>query len=522
MSYLVLARKYRPRSFASLVGQEHTVRILTNALNNTRLHHAYLFTGSHGIGKTTIARILAKCLNCEAKITATPCGNCVSCRAIDGGYAVDLIEIDAASNTKVEDTRQLLNNVQYAPTQDRFKIYLIDEVHMLSGHSFNALLKTLEEPPAHVKFILATTDPQKLPVTVLSRCLQFHLKNMSPELIAAQLQAVCTQENVVAEPLALVYLAENAGGSMRDALSLLDQAIAYADGQLTATDVQTMLGTVQSSALFDLLRALAQQDGMGLMQGVADLINQGADCEQILSDLLSLLHRITLAQLVPAIVNQNSAELANLLVAAQSFSKEHLQLLYQIALIGRRDIQFAASPRSGLEMILLRMLSFAPEISTLDIISKPSTPIALPEPIKPQPVPAAIPAQASLNWQELIQQLNLNGLMLATARHCELQSISDDIVSLQIDPSHTALINDKQQHRLQELLTAYFGKPMQLKIAVLSTLNSPVEQQQRLNQTNRDSTLVELENDPNVKKIMSKFSAKMDPDSIKPPASYNN
>ncbi|GHB29419.1 DNA polymerase III subunit gamma/tau [Salinicola rhizosphaerae] len=361
MSYQVLARKWRPRNFHELVGQEHVSRALVNALDQGRLHHAYLFTGTRGVGKTTLARILAKCLNCEQGVTSTPCGQCETCQAIDNGRFVDLIEVDAASRTKVEDTRELLDNVQYAPTQGRFKVYLIDEVHMLSTHSFNALLKTLEEPPPHVKFLLATTDPQKLPVTVLSRCLQFTLKNMAPERVVEHLTHVLEAEQVAFDPQALWLLGKAADGSMRDAMSLTDQAIAFGQGEIRREDVAAMLGTLDHAHLIALAEALAAVDAERLLAEVASLAEQGPDFAGILDELSGLMHRLAIAQMVPNALDNGHGDRDELLALASRFTPEDVQLYYQIALQGRGDIDSAPDTRTALEMTLLRMLAFRPQ-----------------------------------------------------------------------------------------------------------------------------------------------------------------
>lgn len=361
MSYQVLARKWRPRNFREMVGQEHVLKALINALDNNRLHHAYLFTGTRGVGKTTIARILAKCLNCERGISAVPCGECPACQDIAGGRFVDLIEVDAASRTRVEDTRELLDNVQYAPTRGRFKIYLIDEVHMLSGHSFNALLKTLEEPPEHVKFLLATTDPQKLPVTILSRCLQFNLKNMNPERIVQHLKTVLEAEQIPHEEAALWLLARSADGSMRDALSLTDQAIGFGSGSVTDADVNAMLGTIDHRLIADLVRHLIAGSGAGVLSAIADFASQSPDYDTALADLIMLLHRIAIAQAVPQALDNTLGDREQILAFAKALPAEDVQLFYQTALLGRRDLHLAPDPRSGFEMILLRMLAFRPQ-----------------------------------------------------------------------------------------------------------------------------------------------------------------
>ena len=360
MKYQVLARKYRPKTFTSMMGQEHVLKALSNALESKRLHHAYLFTGTRGVGKTTVARVLAKALNCEQGISASPCGECAACQEIDQGRFIDLIEVDAASRTKVEDTRELLDNVQYAPTRGRFKIYLIDEVHMLSGHSFNALLKTLEEPPPHVKFLLATTDPQKLPVTILSRCLQFNLKSLSIEQIEQQLDLILNAENIPFEDNVLKPLAIAADGSMRDALSLLDQAIAYSDGKPNLADIEAMLGSVQKERIFEILTALANENGQTLIELSRLLTTQGIDVNTILADLISTMQRIALCQMVPDAIDDSLGDKAAVEQIAQLISCEDIQLYYQIALNGRKDLPYSPQPQGGFEMILLRMLAFKP------------------------------------------------------------------------------------------------------------------------------------------------------------------
>ncbi|MEC9483528.1 MAG: DNA polymerase III subunit gamma/tau [Halomonas sp.] len=361
MSYQVLARKWRPRTFHELVGQDHVRRALVNALDQGRLHHAYLFTGTRGVGKTTLARILAKCLNCETGVTSSPCGQCGTCREIDEGRFVDLIEVDAASRTKVEDTRELLDNVQYAPTHGRYKVYLIDEVHMLSTHSFNALLKTLEEPPPHVKFLLATTDPQKLPVTVLSRCLQFTLKNMPPERIVEHLAHVLGAEGVSFEESALWLLGKAADGSMRDAMSLTDQAIAFGQGSVAHADVAAMLGTLDHRHLMALVEALADVDASRVLAEIASLAEQGPDFAGVLDDLTGVFHRLAIAQMVPQALDNGHGDRDELLALASRFTAEDVQLYYQIGLQGRADMGSAPDTRTALEMTLLRMLAFRPQ-----------------------------------------------------------------------------------------------------------------------------------------------------------------
>ncbi len=362
MSYLVLARKWRPRTFDQLVGQDHVRRALTNALDSGRIHHAFLFTGTRGVGKTTIARIFAKSLNCETGISSTPCGKCAACVDIDAGRFVDLLEVDAASRTKVDDTRELLDNVQYSPARGRYKVYLIDEVHMLSTHSFNALLKTLEEPPPHVKFLLATTDPQKLPVTVLSRCLQFHLRRLPLPLIYDRLAQISTAEQVEFEPAALRAIARGAEGSMRDALSLLDQVLAFGGGRAMEAEVRTLLGTLDRKHVQGILTALAEKDGAALMQQAAHLDERAPDYHQALGELSGAIQRMALLQALPDLPPGDDEDEDKLLAElAARFTAEDLQLLYQIAINSRRDLDYAPDARAGFEMALLRMLAFRPQ-----------------------------------------------------------------------------------------------------------------------------------------------------------------
>lgn len=403
MSYQVLARKWRPQAFADVVGQEHVLTALANGLSLGRIHHAYLFSGTRGVGKTTIARLLAKGLNCETGITATPCGQCDNCREIEQGRFVDLIEIDAASRTKVEDTRDLLDNVQYAPARGRFKVYLIDEVHMLSRHSFNALLKTLEEPPSHVKFLLATTDPQKLPVTILSRCLQFHLKALDVDQIRQQLDNVLEQEQIAREPRALQLLARAADGSMRDALSLTDQAIAMGEGSVTSATVGAMLGTLDDEQPLGLLEAVVDGNGEQVMALLAQAASRGVDWEALLVEMLRLLHRIAMVQLLPASLNDDEESNAlRLRELARVVPPADLQLYYQTLLMGRKDLPLAPDRRMGIEMALLRALAFHPKAAVAEPIARPTlTAQSAPVPVQnvpPSPTesaPAARPQMAA-------------------------------------------------------------------------------------------------------------------------------
>lgn len=372
MSYLALARKWRPKNFSEVIGQAHVVSALTNALNNQQVHHAFLFTGTRGVGKTTLARIFAKALNCEKGVSADPCGECIACQGVDNGNFIDLIEVDAASRTKVDDTRELLNNVQYTPTQGRFKVYLIDEVHMLSTHSFNALLKTLEEPPAHVKFLLATTNPQKLPTTILSRCIQFNLKSVDIGHLSNQLEKILDAEEIKYEPSALLILSRSANGSVRDALSLLDQAIAFSNGDVSSDQVRTMLGMIDDQFVQALLAQIIQGDGVGLLKTISQMAERSADYGSALDELLTFIHNITLYQISPQAVEWKGIDTSSLSDLSERVDGEALQLFHQIGLVGKRDFEFATDPRSGFEMVLLRMLAFQPHGSGSKIAVKPN------------------------------------------------------------------------------------------------------------------------------------------------------
>ncbi|WP_415896577.1 DNA polymerase III subunit gamma/tau [Neptuniibacter sp. QD72_48] len=428
MSYQVLARKWRPAKFQEMVGQEHVLKALVNALDDDRLHHAYLFTGTRGVGKTSIARLFAKSLNCEQGVSSTPCGQCSACKEIAEGRFVDLIEVDAASRTKVEDTRELMENVQYAPTHGRYKVYLIDEVHMLSTHSFNALLKTLEEPPPHVKFLLATTDPQKLPITILSRCLQFNLKNLIPERIVNHLRTVLTAEQIQFEEPALWLLARSADGSMRDAMSLTDQAIAFGAGQIGEADVRAMLGTIDQRLVYQMLFCLAASDAKGLMAAVTDLAQFSPDYNTVLGDLIGVLHRIAMAQTIPDAVDNSMGDKDQIIELASKLTAEDVQLYYQVALMGRKDLPFVPDPREGLEMVLLRMLAFRPagaqprqvevasslpqqvsQTTTASVTAEVPPPVAesiQPAPVAQTPVAQTAPAPQSAPMQPAPAQMD--------------------------------------------------------------------------------------------------------------------
>jgi DNA polymerase-3 subunit gamma/tau len=503
MTYLVLARKYRPKHFTEMMGQDHVLRALQHALERNQLHHAYLFTGTRGVGKTTIARILAKCLNCERGVSPQPCGECHSCLEIDQGRHTDLLEIDAASRTKVEDTRDLLENVHYSPQHGRYKIYLIDEVHMLSGHSFNALLKTLEEPPPHVIFLLATTEPERLPVTVLSRCLQLHLKNMTADQIVAQLLTVIHKENITAESDALAIIAKAAQGSMRDALSLLDQAIAYSDGVVKSADVISMLGLTHQQTIVELLILLAAQDGEGLIKKVTALEEYGADFLLTLDSIIETLQQIAVAQ----VLKNGEGEIN---VLAEKIKPEDIQLYYQIALLGKRDLPLSPDPKSGFIMILIRMLAFTPHTGESSRhIQKPLTTIV------PDPTPTVNP-KADSSWTELLSLVNFTGAAKLLAQNCVLVHREATHFSLMLDENQSALLNPATQDRLTKTLAQHLGKICQVEISLGKlAVDSPAKMQQRESEQKIASAQQQLLADSNVQSLMQKFSATLQPDSIK-------
>jgi len=539
MSYQVLARKWRPRRFDEMVGQGHVLRALANGLANGRLHHAYLFTGTRGVGKTTVARILAKCLNCEANgVTDHPCGECAACTEIDSGRFVDLIEVDAASRTKVEDTRELLDNVQYAPTRGRFKIYLIDEVHMLSAHSFNALLKTLEEPPEHVKFLLATTDPQRLPVTVLSRCLQFNLKPLLPKMIGGQLERIAAAEGIEAEASAVARLSRAADGSMRDALSLTDQALAFGAGRLLDAEVRDMLGSIEQDFMVELLERLAASDGPGLLETVSRMAEGAPDFGEALAELLAMLHQLSLAQTVPAVFDHDGPAAERLAALAEQLDPAWVQLLYHIALQGRRDLPLAPDPRAGFEMVMLRMLAFEPEPADAGGGSGGPTPSPAPAPSKPlpSPAPAAMPASdatgpatgsetdrphtapaAETDWHRLAAELSLSGMAQALADHCDWVGREGGRVTLQIDEGHRHLVNDNVTARLAEALSAYFGEPVGVHIEMGEVdAETPAAAAERREAEKQAEARAAIESDPNIAALRATFDAEVISESIRP------
>lgn len=561
MTYQVLARKWRPKSFDTLIGQEHVVRALRNALDNQRLHHAYLLTGTRGVGKTTIARIMGKALNCETGVTSRPCGVCDACVQIDSGRFVDLLEIDAASNTGIDNIREVLENAQYAPTAGRFKIYIIDEVHMLSRSAFNAMLKTLEEPPPHVKFILATTDPQKVPVTVLSRCLQFSLKQMTPQLIAHHLAHVLDTEQIGYEASALTLLGHAAAGSMRDALSLLDQAIAYGAGKVEEEGIRAMLGAVDQRYIFDLLDALHAHDGKALIHLIEELRAKAIAFDAALSELLHILHQVALAQVVPGAIDEDTPYQNEILAVARSLDPESVQLYYQIALYGRKDLPLAVDEYAGFSMALLRMLAFAPVDSapvTRPLVSSPqplqqdgATPATQPHsPARIAPLSEAVPVsqestiaavddsapspvaeiaddksrpevKAALadfrlqDWAGLAQ--GLKGMSMMLAQNSALVSVQGNVFNLRVASKDQIVAERMYQDKLRADLSDYFGEAIIVKVDIASEVNDTplIAKEQKRSRLQAEAETV-IQQDTFVQNLITEFGATITPGSIKP------
>jgi DNA polymerase III subunit gamma/tau len=553
MSYQVLARKWRPRKFAELVGQEHVVRALTNALDSGRMHHAYLFTGTRGVGKTTIARIFAKSLNCERGESADPCGECAVCTAVDAGRFVDLLEIDAASNTGVDDVREVIENAQYAPARGRFKVYLVDEVHMLSKPAFNALLKTLEEPPPHVKFLLATTDPQKLPVTVLSRCLRFNLKRLLPDQIAGQMRHILGAEHIEYEDPAIAELARAADGSLRDGLSLLDQAIAYGGGSLKADEVRAMLGSVERGQVLGLLDALAAGDGQALMAECARIASFSPDFGSVLDDLAAALHRIQLIQLVPGYrPDANEGDDSAFIGLADRMTAEDVQLYYQIATSGRRDLALAPDPRTGFEMALLRMLAFRPSDDMAAPAATsggqrgapaPQSPRApttssapVPVPASPSARPAAVAAPPAASreppatvqrvadagglpdWETLIQRADLRGPLGQLAQNSALRGREGNTLVLALQPMYMHLAVEPMVGQIADRLSEVMGEPIKLRFVGDSqgAAHTPAARAAVARNEAQSAAEASIDGDPLVQALKREFGARVVPQSVKP------
>lgn len=531
MSYQVLARKWRPRSFSSLVGQEHVVRALTHALSSQRLHHAYLFTGTRGVGKTTLARILAKSLNCETGVTAMPCGTCSSCQEIDAGRFVDLLEVDAATNTRVDEMRQLLENAVYAPTRGRYKVYVIDEVHMLSNSAFNAMLKTLEEPPEHVKFILATTDPQKIPVTVLSRCLQFNLKQMPPLAISTHLAHVLQAEGVAYEAAALALIARSASGSMRDALSLLDQAIAHGAGSVQESHVRAMLGTVDLDYLYSILEAVRTGDAGELLRVAADMSMRSLSFGAALQELAGLLTRLQIVQSAPASLDDEDPDRARLLELASGLSPEFVQLAYQIVIHGRADLPMAPDEYAGFMMTLLRLHGFRPD-SVADVVSsiksvnraapkRPAADAAAASTIAPKALSMAAVAYkadgAGSEWHEIVAALQLNGLARELAQHCELRELGETDCVLRLAPAHGHLQMKPAPDKLQQALREHLGRPVVLRFELAQTeTDTPAATVGRERRERQEQAIASIEQDSFVRDVIEGFDASLVESTIKP------
>ncbi len=552
MTYEVLARKWRPGNFQDLVGQEHVVRALVNALDSDRIHHAFLFTGTRGVGKTTIARILSKALNCEQGVSSKPCGTCSACTEIDEGRFLDLIEVDAASRTKVDDTRELLDNVQYAPSRGRYKVYLIDEVHMLSGHSFNALLKTLEEPPPHVKFLLATTDPQKLPVTVLSRCLQFSLKRLSREQISGQLKTILESEKIKSDAGSIDAIARAADGSMRDGLSLLDQAISFGAGELLVNDVTDMLGTIDPQGVDNMLDALQDQNADTLMAAVASLVQIGGDYSQIIDALLLRLHEIALAQTDKKLVSDSAGNMDKLLKFADEMPAADVQLYYQIALHGKRDLPLAPDPRTGLEMMALRLLTFQPVAESKPVTNQsvPKTEPAAVSNKQPaststsqQPAPAvtasavtntaseaspaaAIAPETSKNitqnitmdspWTDIVNALQISPLVKQLCSNAAMQKDSTFDVSLVLDQSHGQLLNKDRELELKKAMESLWGKTIKLKIELGKPSNdTPAATKKKELDSKQHAAETAINKDENIQALQESFGATIKPGSVR-------
>jgi DNA polymerase-3 subunit gamma/tau len=537
-AYVALARKWRPRRFSEMSGQEHVLRALSNALAQGRVHHAYLFAGTRGVGKTTVARILAKCLNCERGVAVDPCGECASCRDIDAGRSLDVLEVDAASRTKIEDTRELLENVTHAPMRGRYKIYLIDEVHMLSDHSFNALLKTLEEPPPHVKFLLATTVPQYLPVTVRSRCLQFNLKRLAAAVIAARLRQILEAEQIGYEAPALQLLALEGDGSLRDALSLLDQLLVYGGGRVLEADARSMLGSVARDQVVQLARLLAAGDAAGLAGFAVELEERGAGFDRLLAQLATLLERVAFRQHLTDYGGDELHPPELLAELAAAISAEDVQLYYQTALLGRRDLELAPDAGTGFRMTLLRMLAFRPgpqnagrpgiggaaagRAAMASDSAAAGRALAGTTPTQRLPTGAASASAAAAvgpvgDWTALLAALDLQGAPRQLAANCLLLGCGDGTVRLTLDPRNALLRTKAQEEKLSQALARHFGRPIRLEIELgEAALETPARAEERAQAQRQAQAQAAFEEDDTVGALKRRFSANVLPDSVRP------
>ena len=574
MSYLALARKWRPGKFSDVIGQDHVVSALTNALNTQRVHHAFLFTGTRGVGKTTLARIFAKALNCEKGVSSEPCGECMACRTIDQGNFVDLIEVDAASRTRVDDTRELLDNVQYTPTQGRFKIYLIDEVHMLSTHSFNALLKTLEEPPEHVKFLLATTDPQKLPTTILSRCIQFNLRSVDLQQLDMQLEKILQSENIDYEAQALSIISRSAKGSVRDALSLLDQAIGYTNSDISAEKVRKMLGMIDDQLVIDVLEQIVAGDCRSCLDTVNEMASRSADYISALDDLLALIHNVALYQAHPGALEWKGIDIAPIEALAAGVDAQSLQLYYQIALMGKKDIDYAPDPRSGFEMIVIRMISFNPNSTQTSSLQTPESgnvsrtreetssrivrPSAVSEAVEPcagsqdsqkptlhsvdsmmdsgsEPILDSVSVSQSTSvkikleelesvsgWQNFAQNSGINGILGQLLMNMVPKSIDGKKINVSLSESSRHLFNEQRLKKIEHYCLENLSLEMKIQVEIEDLSNNSPEMEtpfQKIDREQReqmsDAQRV-FQEDPNVQRMVDTFDAEVVPNSIKP------
>ena len=523
MTYQVLARKWRPRVFEEIVGQPHVVTALANALESKRLHHAYLFTGTRGVGKTTLARILAKAINCETNgISAHPCGKCRACTEIDAGRFVDLMEVDAATNTKVDEMRELLDTAAYMPVVGRFKVYLIDEVHMLSRHAFNSMLKTLEEPPEHVKFILATTDPQRLPVTILSRCLQFNLKPLTPQLIAGHLKRVLTEEKIPFEEAALPLLAKAAAGSIRDSLSLLDQAIAHGGGKVSAAQVAEMLGSLGADLVWPILEKIAAGDGKGTIEEAERIGERSVSLDTALEDLASILHRVALAQ-AGAAPSTDDPDAPRVAAMAQKLDAGRVQVMYQIALLGRRDLPLAPDELAGFTMSLLRMLSFANVSAEPRPAAAPARPVATSQPAATKSAaPAANATAFDGDWPGFVERAGLTGMAGMAARNAELVSFDNNHLELLVPESAKMYAEKGYLDKLKSDLAPHFGSNLRVTVRVGSTNGKTVAAAKSREQEKLQARATQsIEGDPFVKSLVQDLGAEVVPSSIRPPEAGN-